>query len=253
MAIQAPSMQEVSLKDQQGTQVFLDHLLAGDYDVLALLTGVGFRRLMDVAFERFERAQILAALGSRPIACRGPKPVAELKALGIRPTVVAPEPNTYRELLSAMTVADMVDKKHVLIQEYGVVNDQLAAGLRDRGAQVTSIPVYAWAMPDDVEPLQRAVSQLCDGDADGVIVTSQQQLQHLFAMAEAAGRADKLFQALSKRCLVASIGPISTEALHARGLLADLEPQVPKMGHLVKLLREQGRDALQAKRAAHTH
>lgn len=246
-------MQEVPIANQSGAQDFVRHLMQGDYDLLVLLTGVGFRKLLDVALERYEREQVVHALQQKPIACRGPKPVAVLKEFGIQPAVVAPEPNTYRELLHALQVFGSVEGQHVLVQEYGVPNEPLAAQLRDRGAQVTSLSIYAWAMPDDVEPLQRAVALLCDGDADGVILTSQQQLTHLFEMAAAAGRADTLLYALTKRCLVASIGPITTEALHQRGVLADLEPEHPKMGHLVKLLREQGVDALRAKRALHTN
>ena len=37
-----------------------------------------------------------------PVVARGPKPVAALKELGISPVVTAPEPNTWRELLSAL-------------------------------------------------------------------------------------------------------------------------------------------------------
>ena len=248
---EAPSMQEVPIGDQQDAKRFVQHLMDGDYDLLVLLTGVGFRKLLEVALDQHPRESVLYALSRRPIACRGPKPVAVLKELGIRPAVVAPEPNTYRELLNALSVFGSIDQQHVLVQEYGVRNRALAAALTDRGARVTSISIYAWAMPDDLEPLQRAVSQLCDGDADGLVLTSQQQLVHLFEMAEAAGRVEALYRALTSRCLVASVGPITTEALHAKGILADLEPQHPKMGHLVKVLREQAHAALAAKRAQH--
>ena len=42
------------------------------------------------------------ALRKLAIAARGPKPVAALREMGLTPAVVAPEPNTWRELLKAL-------------------------------------------------------------------------------------------------------------------------------------------------------
>jgi hypothetical protein len=46
--IAAPSMREVPLDDQVEALAFGDVLLAGQCDVLVLLTGVGFRSMLDV-------------------------------------------------------------------------------------------------------------------------------------------------------------------------------------------------------------
>jgi len=59
-----------------------------------------------------------------------------------------------------------------------------------------------------------------------------------------------LLAALRTRVLVASIGPMTSEALAEQGLRADLEPVHPKMGHMVKALAEDGLRALERKRAA---
>ena len=65
---------------------------------------------------------------------RGPKPVAALKELGIAPVVTAPEPNTWRELLSALdenrSTLPLKDKR-VAVQEYGAPNAELLAGLAE--------------------------------------------------------------------------------------------------------------------------
>jgi len=50
--------------------------------------------------------------------------------------------------------------------------------------------------------------------------------------------------------LVASIGPVCSEALLRHGLPVDLEPEHPKMGHLVVAVAQRGRALLSAKRAA---
>ena len=245
----APSMQEVPLTDQSEALAFAGRMVAPDYDLLVLMTGVGLRMLLDVAQTRFSRDEILAGLASRPIACRGPKPVAVLKEFSLRPQVVAPEPNTYRELLSALDAWESLRDKRVVVQEYGQPNPDFDAGLVARGALVEKVPIYAWALPDDLSPLQDAVKRLCEGEADGVVLTSQQQLHHLFTVAERDQRKEALIEALRSRVLVASIGPITSEALRAHGIAPDIEPAHGKMGHLAKALREQAADALAKKRA----
>jgi uroporphyrinogen-III synthase len=49
--------------------------------------------------------------------------------------------------------------------------------------------------------------------------------------------------------VIASIGPICSEALTEHGLCPDLEPTHPKMGHLVKETAERALAVLQKKRA----
>ena len=176
---EAPSMQEVPLADQTAAIVFAGRMVAPDYDLLVLMTGVGFRMLFDVAEAHYGRPQVLLGLSQRPVACRGPKPVAVLKSLGLLPVVVAPEPNTYRELLAALDDWGSLRGKRVVVQEYGQPNPDFDAGLGARGAIVEKVPIYAWALPDDLTPLQEAVRRLCTGEADGIVFTSQQQLHHL--------------------------------------------------------------------------
>lgn len=235
--IEAPSMQEVPLEDQTAALAHADTFIRGDFDALVLLTGVGFRMLLEVLSTRHPREQLVATIGERLRLCRGPKPVAVLKEIGLTPSLVAPEPNTYRELLAAIDDRDLsLVGKRLLVQEYGKRNEALLEGLRQRGARVTPVPVYAWRMPDDTGPLARAVDALVTGAANVVLFTSQQQLSHLLALAEAADRKDELLGALRDRVAVASVGPVTSEALVEAGLPVDIEPQRPKMGPLVKAI-----------------
>jgi uroporphyrinogen-III synthase len=245
--IAAPSMREVPLEDQTQALAFGEALLGGECDLLVLLTGVGARALIDALATRWPRERILAALSGVQLACRGPKPVAVLKELALKPHVVAPEPNTWRELAAALGALDLRGRR-VWVQEYGRPNETLLATLRERGAHVRSAAVYAWQLPEDIGPLERAVDALCDGGAEALLVTSAQQLEHLFEVAERKGRRAALIDALRARVLIASIGPLTSEALVELGLRADLEPEHPKMGHLVKAVAADGVRALARKR-----
>lgn len=95
-AIQAPSMREIPLADQHEALSFGEALLAGHQDVLILLTGVGARMLITTLSTRWPREEVVAALGRLTLVCRGPKPIAALKEVGLVATLAVPEPNTFQ-------------------------------------------------------------------------------------------------------------------------------------------------------------
>ena len=66
------------------------------------------------------------------------------------------------------------------VQEYGVSNTELLEELRARGARVTRVPVYRWALPEDVEPLKNAVTAISRGEVDVSIFTTSVQVVHLW-------------------------------------------------------------------------
>jgi uroporphyrinogen-III synthase len=248
-AISAPSMREIPLTDQHEAFAFGERLMGAGCDIVVLLTGVGTRLLVDALSTRFDREAVIAALGRSRLVCRGPKPVAVLKGLGLRPTLVAPEPNTWQDLLNLLDAQLPVANREVFVQEYGRANEPLLEGLRTRGAKLHTVAIYAWAMPADTAPLAAAIEALCAGQADVLMFTSAQQLEHLFGLAAELGREEALRVALRRHVLCASIGPMTSEALEARGIPVDLTPAHPKMGHLVTAVASEGAPLLAAKRA----
>jgi uroporphyrinogen-III synthase len=249
LPISAPAMREIPLTDQHEAFAFGERLLAGECDVMVLLTGVGTRMLVDALSTRWPSEQVLAALGSVPLACRGPKPVAVLKQLGLRPTLVAPEPNTWQDLLAELDRSLPVAGRRVFVQEYGRPSLQLIAALRERGALVESVSIYGWAMPEDTRPLSAAIDSLLGREVDAIVFTSGQQVEHLRTLALEGDRVDALFAALREHVLCVSIGPVTSEALREQGIPIDLEPVHPKMGHMVSALAKEGPALLAQKRA----
>jgi len=135
----------------------------------------------------------------------------------------------------------------VAVQEYGVSNPELLAGLRERGAQVTHVPVYQWALPRDLAPLRAAISAIAEGTVDVALFTTAVQAVHLFQVAAEMNLEEPVRNGLN-RAIVASIGPTTSEELERRGIRADLEPSHPKMGYLVKETSEQAKELLGRKR-----
>jgi uroporphyrinogen-III synthase len=220
----APSMREVPLEADAGVQSFAERLYAGEFDMMVLLTGVGTRQLNRLLGPRFGEA-----LRSLTLVARGPKPLAALREMGLAAAVVAPEPNTWRELLQALKGRT---EKRIAVQEYGRSNPELLAGLRERGAEVTAVKVYQWDLPEDTAPLREAARRLAEGQFDVVLFTTAIQVSHLARAAREQGIEEAAMDALG-RCFVGSIGPTTTEALEEFGVRPAFEPSHPKMGVLV--------------------
>jgi uroporphyrinogen-III synthase len=246
----APSMREVPIESNAEALAFIDDLIAGEFDVVILLTGVGTRVLLDIV-QRVQgtRRKFVEALAETMVIARGPKPAAVLRELEITPWFVAGEPNTWRELLAELDVRSDVslDGLNVAVQEYGVSNPDLLAGLEARGARVTRVPVYQWQLPEDLEPLKAAVRGIAAGEFDVALFTTGTQMVHLMKVARELQMADAMLGGL-RQMVVASIGPTTSEELRQHGLAIDLEPSRPKMGFLVREAAEQAAELLAAKR-----
>ncbi len=231
----APSLQEIPLENNTEALDFAKHLMAGAVDLLILLTGVGTRTLVDVWKTQFPLEAIQQVLTNTTLVCRGPKPIAALKELGLKPHITVPEPNTWRDILQTLDDCkpEGLSGLRIAIQEYGTANEDLAQGLTERGAQVRSVAVYRWALPDDVEPLKRALRSIVDGQASVVVFTSAAQVDHVVQLLDAADELAAFREALG-RTMVASIGPITSQRLRHHHLPVDFEPSHSKIGILVK-------------------
>jgi uroporphyrinogen-III synthase len=249
--IPAPALREVPLETNTEALAFVDALLHDQFDLVILLTGVGTRALLAIVDQLRDRDAFVTALGRTRIAARGPKPVAVLRELGLTPWVTAPEPNTWRELLDALDAKAselLLRGARVAVQEYGASNPHLVDGLGQRGATVTSVPVYRWALPDNPEPLRQAAQGIADGRIEVVLFTTATQVVHLLEIARQLSIEPDVRRGL-KSMAVASIGPTTSEELREHGIQIDIEASHPKMGFLVRDAAERAADVLRTKRA----
>jgi uroporphyrinogen-III synthase len=248
----APSMREVPLESNPEALAFADALIRDEFDILVLLTGVGTRALVEVVQQsRGSSTPFVEALARTKIVARGPKPVAALRDLGVPVWLTAPEPNTWREVLAALDAKRSevpLGGLRVAVQEYGVSNPELLAGLEARGGRITRVPVYRWALPEDLEPLRTACTAVAEGRIDVAFFTSATQVVHLLQIAESMRLRDAVRDGLRK-VVVASIGPTTSEELHQHGIEVDLEPLHPKMGFLAREAAERAHELLRSKRS----
>jgi uroporphyrinogen-III synthase len=238
-------MREAPLAENEEAFRFAERLFRGEFDMMILLTGVGTRLLNKVLATRYPPERFAEALRGITVVARGAKPVAALREMQVPVTITAPEPNTWRELLAAI---ESRPEKHIAVQEYGRSNTELLDALRARGAEVDTVRVYQWDLPENTEPLREAARGLAAGEIQVVLFTTSIQIAHLLRVAGEAG-IERAVVAGLRRAVVGSIGPTTTEALEEAGVLPDLEPTHPKMGFLVQETAQRAAAILAAKKA----
>jgi len=246
----APSMREVPLETNTEALAFARTLFAGGFDMVIFLTGVGTRALAKVVETAYPLEAYLSELRKITIAARGPKPLAVLREWNVPVAVLAPEPNTWRELLRVLDEkadAMPLQGRRVAVQEYGVTSKELIAGLASRGAQVTSVPVYEWALPEDTGPLRSAITAISNNELDVILFTTGTQADHLLQIAAEMKEEDSLRRALSHMAII-SVGPTTSERLRDLGIAPDMEPTHPKMGYMVSEAAHRSAEILQRKR-----
>ena len=243
----APSVKERALDDNADAFRLLERLEERQIELLILMTGVGLTFWKDVIAARYDVARGEQALRMTKLLVRGPKPTAVLRASGIVPAIVVPEPNTWREIVQAVTP---IPERRLAIQEYGRPNPEFVSALEELGARVETFALYRWEYPENLAPLREAVHRLARRDADAILFTSSIQLEHLLAIAQEEKLESEVRQALREHVAIASIGPIMTEALKEQHLPPDIEPASPKMGPLVYAAAEQSAEVIRRKRGA---
>lgn len=248
--LSAPSMREVPIGENDAARAFFDRLRAAEFDIVVFLTGVGTDALVAALAPHCAADHLAELLRSVTVVARGPKPRAALRRLGREPDHTVPEPNTWRELLQLLqAIRSPLSGTRIAVQEYGVTNRELIAALEDSGAAVTTVPVYRWALPEDLEPLRAGLRAIAGGSVDVVLFTSAQQIAHGMQIAADLGIAGAV-RVAARRTVVASVGPICSEALRAAGWPVDIEPEKPKMGPLVRQVAAEARRRLAEKRLA---
>lgn len=245
----APALREIPLADNSAALQFGEKLLREGLDVLVLMTGAGTTALFEVLETRHTKSELAAALKHTVLIARGPKPVAALKSLGFQPTLTVPEPNTWMDVVSTLDAHRPVNGLRVAVQEYGVSNRDVLEALKQRGAQVTPVPIYRWALPEDTAPMKEALRQILAGQVQVVLITNAAQFDHLIQLAEQEGET-AMFKQACGRLVLASIGPTASERIRSHGLTVDFEPSHGKMGILVKETSEQALRLLATKRAS---
>lgn len=169
------------------------------------------------------------ALAGVKLAAIGRGTADHMRASGVEPDLM-PEAARGEGLAVALAEQGVGAGTRVLLPRALKAREVLPEALRELGADVDVVPAYqSVAVPADAAVL----AQLRDGTVDCVTFTSGAIAEAFFSAVREAGMDP---EAVLGDVAVASIGPVTTDALVALGRTADIEPSQATMISLAQAI-----------------
>lgn len=235
--IHGPVLRTAAVDDHEATRLTTLTLVADPPDVVVANTAVGIRAWLSLADGWGLTDDLVEAIGGAYVVARGPKAAGALLAVGVDVDWRAPS-SVLAEVIDRL-VSTGVQGKRIAIQLDGGEDDTATERLREAGGDVVEIATYRWALPRDPAPALRLVDAACNGRVDAITFTAAPAVHNLFAIAAGADAADELVAALNGPVLAMCVGPVCRKAAVARGVASALEPQMPRLGGMVRTLADE--------------
>lgn len=200
---------------------------------LVATTGVGMRVWTEAADAAGlgDRLRELAA-GTRCVA-RGAKAIGGLTALGVEPDWVSPS-NTDRDVVSWLEQR-VLPGDVVVVQLHGGPSTTYQR-LLDVGADLLTVVPYRWTLPEDPGPAHDLVRAVLAGEVDVLLFTSAGAVTNLVELAAGLGEhaLAGMRRALAGDVAVASVGPVTAEAVEVEGGINTVVPRRWRTADLVR-------------------
>lgn len=237
--LHGPTMSTLYLADDAALRAATSSLVGSPPAYLVATTGVGIRAWLEAAHTWGLGDQLTACLMQTRIVARGPKAAGAVQSAGLEVWQRSPT-ERLPEILDILRAEPLVGQR-VAVQEFGAESPGLTTALVEAGAEVVSVPVYRWRLPDDDGPARRLVEAVCARRVDAVTFTSAPAVRNLFVIADRmdTGTRDELRRAFNDSVIAACVGPVCGGAAVEAGIETPLQPTVGRLGLLVRALSDQ--------------
>ena len=219
--LEIPTIRIAAPDDRQALVEALTAL--GEYEWIIFTSPNGVVQFFEYFFKSFED---IRALGGARLAAVGPATAAKLQELHFKVDLMPKEYVTDHIAKAFKDYQDIENVKMLLLRAQ-VANPELVRALEDQGAIVDDVSVYQTVA--ETEDRTGAAARLIEEGADWITFTSSSTVQNFharFPLPELLKKFPKL--------KTASIGPETSKALTALGLVPTVEAKVHTIEGLVK-------------------
>ncbi|MFN2494781.1 MAG: uroporphyrinogen-III synthase [Pseudonocardiaceae bacterium] len=233
--LHAPAIRIVPLADDAELYAATELLIAHPPDVVVVTTGIGFRGWVEAADGWGLAESLISALRRATLLARGPKARGAVRAASLT-DAWSPASESSAEVLEHLLSGEL-DGVRVAVQLHGEPLPDFVDALCCAGAQVVQVPVYRWAPPEDVAPLDRLITAVLEGGVNAVSFTSAPAAASMLSRADELGVLAPLLDRLRRDVLAACVGPVTAGPLVARDV-PTVQPERSRIGALVRALAE---------------
>lgn len=234
--LRAPMLRTVDTDPAEGLEEVTRALVARPPDVLVANTGFGIRTWWEQAAGWGLAEQLTAAMAGARIAARGPKAAGAVRRLGL--PLWWRSPTEQLDSVADHLLEEGVAGQRVALQLHGDDRRRTGARLAAAGAEVVEVPVYRWVLPADEAPALELIRRCLEGTVDAVTFTAGPAVRHLLDVADRAGIAGPLLEALNGPVLAVCVGPVCAGVAREEGITAPLVPEHWRLGAMVNLVGE---------------
>jgi uroporphyrinogen-III synthase len=230
--VSAPAIRIVPLADDAELVAATREVLARPIDLVVATTGVGFRGWTEAA-EAWDLPLVEHLLGARVLA-RGPKARGAIRGAGLVDAWSPASESSAEVLAHLLSGAEgPLAGRRIAVQLHGDPLPDLVSGLREAGADVVTVPVYRWVLPEDTAPLRRLVHTIASRAVDAVTFTSAPAAASLLQVAAEEGVRGGVLTGFADGVLAVCVGPVTAGPLAAAGV-ATVEPERSRLGALAR-------------------
>lgn len=226
-----PALRIVALADDADLENRTRELVAAPPDITVATTGIGYRGWIEAADGWGLGEELLAALGRSEMLARGPKARGAIRASGLV-DAWSPESESTAEVLEHLLDRG-VEGTRIAVQLHGEPLPDVVDALEMAGAEVVTVPVYRWAPPLDLAPLDRLIDTTLAGGIDVLAFTSAPAAAGILARAGERGLREDLLTALRGPVLALCVGPVTAAPLEALDV-PTVQPQRSRLGAMVR-------------------
>lgn len=237
--VHGPSITTLPLGAETPLRRATEDVISRPPAVLIANTGVGVRSWFASAEVWGLGPALETALGRTRIFARGPKAAGAVHSAGL--DVVARARSERLSEIVDLVLDSLRPGGRVVLQLDGSGASAEVDRLRRYGADVATLPVYRWTVPDDTGPALRLAEAVIAGRVQAVTFTAGPAIRNWLAVAGTAGIVGDLRRALTDGgVVVGCVGPVCAEVAVAEGLGSPdlVQPDAYRLGPLVRAVTE---------------
>lgn len=235
----APTIRTLPLSAESPLRRATDEVIAQPPAVLIANTGLGIRTWFANADTWGIGRALEATLRATRIYARGPKASGAIHAAGL--DVIARARTERLSEVVDLVLESLLPGQRVVLQLDGSGDSVEVERLRRSGADVLTLPVYRWTLPDDRGPAKRLAEAVLAERVHAVTFTAGPAIRNWLAIAGEGGIESDLRRALtSDRVVVGCVGPVCAEVAAAEGLVSPqlVQPDAFRLGPLVRAVTQ---------------